>query len=451
MNGGEMKQMWLAGAAEVDVTPDRQTFLFGYPHVNRLSTGVHDPLKASALFLASGDAAAGVLFLVADVIFVPRPVSERVRCRIAEATGVPVERIMVTATHTHSGPITCRMLSNADDPVVPDPDPAYLQKLEEGLADAGIRAVREARPATLGYATTQVPGIGTNRRDPNGPAISEIPVLVARDPARETPIGVLCVVSMHPTVLHEDWTEVSGDFPGLARQWLQNQRFGADCPVLCHMGASGNQSPRHVVSSNTIEEAKRLGEILGQAVASAAQTAKPIAPQQIGIGSRSCTLPVRSFPSSDEAQDRLTAARQRLDELRQAGAAKAAVRTAECDWFGAQETLTLARAAETGEVARAAETCNPAEVQVFRIGPALFIGWPGEVFVEHALAVRDRFPDAHIITLANGDLQGYLVTQEAVDEGAYEAGNAIMASPAGGDMLVAATCEVAEQLQRVEA
>ena len=33
-----------AGAAVADITPAGSQFLFGYPHVNRYSTGVNDPL-----------------------------------------------------------------------------------------------------------------------------------------------------------------------------------------------------------------------------------------------------------------------------------------------------------------------------------------------------------------------------------------------------------------------
>ena len=68
---------------------------------------------------------------------------------------------------------------------------------------------------------------------------------------------------MHPTVLHEDSTLVSGDFPAMTRQYLQEHVLGADCPVLYHTGPSGNQSPRHVTRANTFDEAERLGGLLG--------------------------------------------------------------------------------------------------------------------------------------------------------------------------------------------
>ena len=42
------------GAAAVEITPKDSQFLYGYPHVERYSTGVHDPLWTSALYLSDG-------------------------------------------------------------------------------------------------------------------------------------------------------------------------------------------------------------------------------------------------------------------------------------------------------------------------------------------------------------------------------------------------------------
>jgi hypothetical protein len=81
----------------------------------------------------------------------------------------------------------------------------------------------------------------------------------------------------------------------------------------------------------------------------------------------------------------------------------------------------------------------PAEIQLVRIGPWNFIAWPGEMFVEFAQEVKRRSPDTFLISYANGELQGYLVTREAAEEGGYESSNAIFKSPDGGELLVQTT------------
>ena len=88
--------------------------------MRRTSTGVNDPLFATALFLDDGRKQ--LLLISVDVIWLSKEQVARARRRIHDCTGVPADHILITATHTHSGPVTVEMLSNALDPVVPAPD-----------------------------------------------------------------------------------------------------------------------------------------------------------------------------------------------------------------------------------------------------------------------------------------------------------------------------------------
>jgi len=427
-----------AGAVQVDITPRSPQFLYGYPHVPRVSTGVHDPLLSTALCLDDG--ATATMFIANDLIFVPREIAERVRARLAELTGIPAGHIMVTATHTHSGPVTVRYLSNEADPVVPGPDPAYLQQAEQGMIDAGRRAWESRQPGEIGLVIADGAAVGTNRRDPSGPRDAQVPVLLARTADTHQFIAAMMVCSMHPTVLHEDSTLISGDFPAMARQYMQQHLLGRDCPIVYHTGAAGNQSPRHVTRGNTFAEAERLGWALGDAIVRAATQAEYQRKLRISCARELLAdLPIGRFPSPAEAAVKLRQAAESMENLQRTGAARAALRTAECDVFGAEETLTLARAAAEGRLLPVAKHCLPAEVQVIGIGPWSFVGWPGEVFVEFAQAVRAHSPHTYVITLANGELQGYVVTAHAAAEGGYEAANALFKNPDTGDRLVDAT------------
>ena len=427
----------LAGAATADLTPQDPVFLFGYPHVARLSTGVHDRLEAAALYLRQDRQA--VLFLANDLIFVSKQLCREVRRRISIKTGVPMDAIAITTTHTHSGPVTVDCLSNGADPMVPKADPQYLKWVADSMVEAGCVAVRSARPAEVGLAVTQAVGVGTNRHDPAGPADPAVPVLVVRALADQRPIACMIAYAMHPTVLHEDSTLLSGDFPHFTRQYLRAQGVLPEhCPVLYHTGAAGNQSPRHVTQANTFAEARRLGEKLGAAVAGAISSIifLPRCPLQ----ARRVLVPLelRTLPRVEQAVVQAQAARERFDALRAAQAPRTTVRTAECDWFGAEESVVLARAAEDGQLQAAADLCSPAEIQVFEIGPWKFAFWPGEFFVEYALEVKAQSPHTFVITLANGELQGYIVTPEAAKRGGYEATNALF-SPDNGRRIVEAT------------
>ena len=205
------------------------------------------------------------MFIANDIVFVGKDNVANARKRINEQTGIAAEHIMLTATHTHSGPHTVDYISNHADPSVPKADQNYVQFMEDCIVESAVNAHKNAQPAKLGLAIADDTGVGTNRRDPSGPADHNVPVLMVRS-YDDKNIACMLVCSMHPTVMHEDSTLISGDFPGLSRIYLQENVLGKDCAVLHHTGPAGNQSPRHVTKANTFEEADRLGKILGKAV-----------------------------------------------------------------------------------------------------------------------------------------------------------------------------------------
>ncbi len=415
----------LAGAAVTDLTPARSVFLYGYPHVARDSTGVHDPLQCAALYLRQGGGQA--LFLANDLIHVSKRFAAEVRARIAAETGVPGEAIAITTTHTHSGPVMVDYVSNSADATVPKADPEYLAWVASQMVAAARAAVQNAQPAQLGFVVARAQGVGSNRHDPSGPADPEVPVLVARARDGGAPIAAMLVYAMHPTVLHEDSTLISGDFPYFTRRYLQERVIGTACPVLYHNGASGDQSPRHVTRANTFAEAQRLGELLGRAIEEAWPAMRFVERAPIAVRRCKVDLSLRVMPPSTVAERALAEARERFARLQREGAPRAAVRTAECDVFGAEETAELANAARDGRLAAAARECSPAEIQIVEIGPWKFVCWPGEFFVEYALEVKRRSPDTFVLTLANGELQAYIVTAAADAKAFYEARNALFA------------------------
>ncbi|MCD4825430.1 MAG: neutral/alkaline non-lysosomal ceramidase N-terminal domain-containing protein [Phycisphaerae bacterium] len=439
-----MADIFKAAAASADITPQGSQFLFGYPHVQRYSTGVHDPLLSTALYISDG--ATEAMFIANDIIFIGKAIARRVRERIAEATSIPAGNIMVTATHTHSGPITVDYISCEADPAVPAADPEYVRFMEDRIVEAATQAYRSARPARLGLAIADGTGVGTNRRDPAGPADPQTPVLIVQTADGCENIAAMIVCSMHPTVLHEDSTLISGDFPAMTRNYLQQNVLGRDCPVIYHTGPAGNQSPRHVTKANTFAEAQRLGELLGKAIQEAIPQMEFTSSPAVQCRQDFVDLPRRSFPSVEVTQTTLGNAVERLESLRNGAATREEVRTAECDWFGAEEMLTLAKAAADGRIEAAFESCMPAEVQVIKLGKWAFASWPGEVFVEYSLAVKAESDEAFVISLANGELQGYIVTAQAATEGGYEASNALFA-PASGQVFVDATLRLLGSLE----
>ena len=85
----------LIGVATADITPGDNYPMSGYYH-ERLAEGTLDPLKAKAVVFRSpsGEAA----WVVCDLIGISTDLSRAIRKSASEKTGIPIERIVISAT-----------------------------------------------------------------------------------------------------------------------------------------------------------------------------------------------------------------------------------------------------------------------------------------------------------------------------------------------------------------
>lgn len=85
-----------------DVSTEKPVLIPGQFHA-RVSQGIADPVTLTVLALENGSDMA--VFLSADVVIFRSNMLERVRALVAEKhPGFPVEKILMNATHTHTGP-----------------------------------------------------------------------------------------------------------------------------------------------------------------------------------------------------------------------------------------------------------------------------------------------------------------------------------------------------------
>src|SRR4051794_8784117 len=90
------------GAAEIDITPPIGHRMAGY-FDERLATGIHDPLKAKAIVLGQGQEQVALVFC--DLVGISLNVSKKARALASQRTGIPVTNILISATHSHTGPL----------------------------------------------------------------------------------------------------------------------------------------------------------------------------------------------------------------------------------------------------------------------------------------------------------------------------------------------------------
>ena len=437
-----------AGAAYRDISPSMPLALHGYPHVDRVSTGIHDPLLATVIVLRNGHKTAVMVSL--DLLMIEPPFARELRGAVARALEVPEACVLIGCTHTHSAPVTSRLLAWSGDSTIPEPDTGYLEFVRRQTVAAAVGAAESTKPSELLWTHADAAGVGGNRLRRDGVTDPECGILVVRNAQTKAVSAVSLIYGMHPTVLHEDSTLVSSDFPHYARLHLQ-ECLGDGVTVLYHTAPCGNQSPRYFVNGQTFTEAERLGRKLGAAAAGALcriRDADWCSTPPLDAVLAPLVLPRRLMPTLAAARTLLADYQNTYERLKVANAPRPEIRTAECAVFGAEGTVALAQAAARGNLDRRLAAYEPIEVQVLRIGEVNVAGWPGECFTDYALAIkRAARSRTFVICLVNGELQGYIVTPEALAAGGYEATNAVF-GPEAGAIMVKTTLDLIGQLEK---
>jgi hypothetical protein len=411
--------MLTAGIAKVCISPSPGAPLAGFAARQGVATGIHDDLFARALVLANEQTA--IVFVSVEVLALPQPFVERVRAAITARTGIRPDAVMIAATHTHAGPVTITTFFNPGESV----DTAYMDRLAEAIVESVAAAWRERFPARAGVGVGRVTGIGVNRRTPDKMPVDEeigvIKVVDAADPEGGTR-AVLMNHSCHPTVLGPDNLLVTGDFPAFAIERVE-AALGAGGFAIFTNGTQGNISVGHsselsaigvITPGRTFERAAELGGRLAEAALAVLPEIETAAEPRLGALSIPLNLPLKRLPSLAEAAEALGAAESHLAKLSDDSAspeevnrAKSALLYASITHFYAKETSAL-----NGRL--------PVELQGLRIGDAVFIAVPAEVFVEIGLQIKQRAAQPiFIVGIANGYI-GYLTTEAAHAAGGYE-------------------------------
>ncbi len=142
-DGDEPTKVFRAGAFAIDITPLKLPVLVNGGVRERVANQVHDPLHARCLVLDDG--AGQLAIVVVDSCLIPRSLADEVKALAAKDTGIASERILISATHTHSAPSVYGCLGT-------DCDQQYAKWLPGRIAE-GIRKAREnLQPARVGWA-----------------------------------------------------------------------------------------------------------------------------------------------------------------------------------------------------------------------------------------------------------------------------------------------------------
>ncbi len=415
-----------AGTAIVDITPREGLELGGYPHFSRHNTGAHDPLYAGCLYLNHGTTE--VVIVTLDILFFSKKHVSSVRERVRKLTGIPVPNIMISCSHTHSGPWASGRLDIESLLAGVEQDAEYVDGLIGKIVGIIIEAKAKAFEAEIGFGREycgKEQGIGGNRRNPEGPCDPYSYVVAVRD-LSGTVRSVLVNYALHPTVLHEDSTLVSADYPSYIRKAI-GEKFPS-AVMLFAQGTSGDQSTRYFRQGQSFDEAERVGRTIGSAAIAAVGGLKFVRDIGIKVVSEEISIGVRSLPARQVMEGRVREAEADYRHKLEGNASYLEVQNANLKLLGAEDLLGYVIMLQEGGKIELLEAEKPAEVQAISIGELKLIGLPGEVFMEFGLDIKSRVDAGLVIIneLANGCLPGYVYTKKAQEEGGYETDTSLL-------------------------
>jgi hypothetical protein len=132
-----------AGAYAIDISPLKLPVIINGGMTERIADKITDRLHARCLVLDDGRVQ--VALVVVDSCMVPRDLCDEAKELASRATGIPPQRILISATHTHSAPSVHGCLGS-------DKDEEYARFLAPQIAKGIVEAHRRLQPARIGWA-----------------------------------------------------------------------------------------------------------------------------------------------------------------------------------------------------------------------------------------------------------------------------------------------------------
>lgn len=396
-----------------DVTPPLGTPL--YPSYKPLDT-IEQPLQAKGVILEDGGGRS--VLCAVDWCELCNDTYLEFRNAVAAAAKTSPDRVAVQTVHQHTAPMAdlraFRMFDGIEEPP-PSPSGEQIHLPLARLREAVAAALDHMEPYDqIGTGQAKAERVASNRRVPIGdgkvgfrasscrdPKLVEAPEGLI-DPYVKTvtfarggvPLARLHYYATHPQSFYGD-PRASIDFPGMAREWLQEQEGVFQ---VYFTGCGGNIAAGKY-NDGTPEARQGLYERLRAAMKAAAEATVYAAAEDAVWRA----VPVQFTPRTDEGfrEPELTARMKNKSGT-------------------PNDRICAAMVLAWQESAK-----KPIALTAAHIGNVRLLHLPGEVAVEFQLFAQESCPDQFVAVAAYGDCgPAYINLERFTAEGGYEPGAA---------------------------
>jgi neutral ceramidase len=433
------------GVAAVKITPPLGIPLAGQ-YFDRGATAVHDDLFAKALVIETGGVK--VAIVTCDLVDIGTDLVPAVRKMAAKSTGIPGDHIMISATHSHTGPVIPSPGNiNSSQGPIPDILTAYIEKLPGLICESIKQANKNLRSGRISGGLGHEETISFNRRfymtdgtvgwnpgklnpmiiKPAGPIDPDVSVLYA-ETFDGTPLLTFVNFALHLDIA--GGLEISADMPYTLSKILGAVK-NPSMITMFSQGCCGNINHINVKTGGEQSgpaEAERIGTVLAGEVIRTCTMLRPIRIDNISV--RSEIVPLPTAPVSAE-------------EL--PWARKIAARYGKPD---AAPFMDMVKAFKIIEITDRKGKPIEAEIQIMALGDSCaIVSLPGEIFTELGMYIKSRspYPFTIIEELANTSVD-YIPDMKAYMEGNYEPVSSRCA-PGSGELLAEKAIEMLWKLK----
>lgn len=147
-----------AGAARVDISPPVLPAIRNGGFIEATSNSVKDPLHARAVVLFDATNKTRLALAIVDSCMIPRTMCDAIKKEASAQTGIPSNRILIAATHTHAAPSVMHYCLGTRA------DPNYAKFLPPKVVESIVKANKNVQPAQAAWTVFDASDFTANRR-----------------------------------------------------------------------------------------------------------------------------------------------------------------------------------------------------------------------------------------------------------------------------------------------
>lgn len=380
-------------AEKIDITPDFPMYMRGYAMRTGCSIGVLDRLYARILALRTDGQT--FLWITLDLCRLEPEITDYMRRVLGARYTVPMDQIVISTIHTHSGPDISFEDQGEDRN---DRKARYrelmIRKVFEGVETCFDRGFLEVKPYMVKGV---IRGVYGNRNYKDKPSDKEVNLILFRN--ENHVVAGIFQFACHPTVLGIHNMKLSSDLLGNVGKALDEKY---NTTFITMQGACGDMGNRQYRQGNDEKELWRVRDLIMDQIDEFALHEEPVRLEDVQVR----TAEYRICHEYDTAAIR----RQIEEDERKLEAAKTEDER-KLLWSGIRHLK---------EKERAGGVDVKLKSQIFHLGDLDVVTIPGELFSAFGLRLKEQMKGKMRIVWGYANYSaGYIVEKEEYGKG-YE-------------------------------